>query len=110
MQLSVSGNHLLGRQGMPEQSVTTGTVSLAGSRHQTTIMLPLTSRSSWAQGILCRQRSAKKPNALAKDLIHDFGAARQGRHDLMPVDQFRRRCLVVPGQQRNRFYRDTASR
>jgi hypothetical protein len=34
---------------------------------------------------------------LAEDLVHDFGAAGQGRNDLVPVDQFRRGRLVVPG-------------
>ncbi len=46
---------------------------------------------------------------LAEDLVHDLGAAGQGRNDLVPVDQFRRGCLVVAGQQRDRLHRNTAS-
>ena len=33
---------------------------------------------------------------LAEYLVHDFGAAGQGRHDLVPIDELRRRGLVVP--------------
>src|ERR1700720_2075146 len=46
---------------------------------------------------------------LAEDLVHDLGTACQGRNDLVPVDQFRRGCLVVAGQQRDRLHWNTAS-
>jgi len=35
-------------------------------------------------------------HALAENLIHDLGAPRQRRHDLMPVHKFRRRRLLCP--------------
>lgn len=47
---------------------------------------------------------------LAEDLIHNLGAARQCRHDLMPVDQLSGRRLVVPRQQRNCLHRHAVSR
>ena len=32
--------------------------------------------------------SLRRSDLLVEDLVHDLGAARQGRNDLMPVDQF----------------------
>ena len=57
----------------------------------------------------CLERSLRS-DLLAEDQVHDFGAARQRRHDLIPVDELRRRCLVVPGQQRDRLHRNTSRR
>jgi hypothetical protein len=53
---------------------------------------------------------SQRSDLLAEDLVHDLGSARQGRNDLVQVDQFRRGGLVVAGQQRDRLYRDTPSR
>jgi hypothetical protein len=38
---------------------------------------------------------------LAEDLIHDLSSPGEGGDDLVPVDEFGRRGLVVPGQQRS---------
>lgn len=46
---------------------------------------------------------------LTEDLVHDLGASSKGRHDLMPVDQLGRGCLVVSGEQRDRFDRHAMS-
>jgi len=48
---------------------------------------------------------ARGAHLLAEYLAHDFGSARNGGHDLIPVDQFSRGRLVVPGQQRDRLNR-----
>jgi hypothetical protein len=47
--------------------------------------------------VQARSTTKERPNALAEDLVHDLGAAGQGRNDLMAIDQFRRSRLVVPG-------------
>ena len=46
-------------------------------------------------------KTSSKADLLAEDLVHDLGASSERWHDLMPVDQFRRRRLVVPGQERD---------
>lgn len=42
-------------------------------------------------------------HGLAEDLVHDLSSPRERGDDLVPVDQFGRRGLVVPGQQRDRL-------
>jgi len=46
----------------------------------------------------CSYSAWQRPDAhaLAENLIHDLGAPRQRRHDLMPVHKFRRRVWLCP--------------
>lgn len=49
-------------------------------------------------------------NLLAENLVHDLGAASQGRHDLVPVHHLSRRGLIMPSQERDRLHWDAVGR
>ncbi len=64
-------------------------------------------RPAWNRDRLGRRLQSK---FLAEDLVHHLGAPSKGRHDLMPVNEFGRGGLVVPGQQGDRLDRDAMGR